>query len=138
LTVEMAALAPTVIQPRRQDNADDFYDYILDEQSTVLVATKASQVLGFALVVAATTGTEPEAVPHRFALCVDLYLLPDYRHQGHGQALMQGVDAWAAAHECEFVQLNVLAADTSARQFYHQAGFTPQQLTLTRPLRHQA
>ncbi|MFD1485351.1 GNAT family N-acetyltransferase [Lacticaseibacillus baoqingensis] len=137
LTGEMSALAPTVIQPLHQDNAADFYDYLIDPQSDIFITTDQSRIVGFALVLAATTGVELEAVFHRFALCVDLYVQPAYRHQGRAQALLTAVDDWAKAHACEFVQLNVLAANTQAQQFYQQAGFLPQQLTLTRPVRQQ-
>lgn len=134
LTLEMATLAPTVIRPLMTADPQYFRDYITDANADVFVSTDGSRLNGFALVVAATTGADPEVVPHRFAFCIDLFVAPSARRQGLGRQLMAQVAAWGQAHDCEFVQLNVLGADHGARDFYAELGFAPQQLTLTRSL----
>ena len=140
LTAEMAMLSPTVIRPLTSASVAYFQSYLQEDNARVLVAEVDHQVVGFALVVVATTGEAPEIIPHRFAFCIDLYVASDWRRQGHARALMAAAEAWGQAHDCEFLQLNVLAEDQPARAFYAQLGFSPQQLTLTKPLvdRHSA
>ncbi|WP_179394899.1 GNAT family N-acetyltransferase [Lacticaseibacillus absianus] len=132
LTHEMATLAPTVIRPLNAPKTGYFRDYITDDASGVWVATHADTIVGFALAVTATTGVEAEAVPHRFAYLIDIYLTPAARRQGLGHQLLVAVDAWRQANDLAFLQLNVLAANTAARQFYAAQGFTETTLTLMR------
>lgn len=134
LTAEMATLAPTVIQPLVQPATSYFRDYLTEPNAALWVVEEAHQLVGFALVVVAETGADPEVVFHRFAFCIDLFITPAWRRHGFGRKLMASATTWGQAHQCEFLQLNVLGADHGARAFYAALGFSPQQLTLTKPL----
>ncbi|WP_262316065.1 GNAT family N-acetyltransferase [Lacticaseibacillus parakribbianus] len=130
LTKEMASLAPQVLRPLSVPDPALFRDYSQDPASAVLVATEAAQLQGFALVVTAETGVEPEAVPHRFAYVAALYVAPAARHAGLGRQLMAAVAAWQQAQRLDFIQLDVLGANQAARQFYASLGYATENLTL--------
>lgn len=131
LTAEMAAMAPTMIQPAPIDQTSYFKDYIQDTNADVLLAEADGQLQGFCLLVMATTQADPEVVFHRFGFVIDLYVAPAFRHQGLGRALLDAATAWTRDRNGEFLQLNVLGADHNAREFYQHLGFEPSNLTLT-------
>lgn len=135
LTQEMAALAPTIIQPRMLPNLNYFNQYIADAASDVLLSVdEHDQIQGFLLIVIANTGTDDEVVYHEFGFIIDLMVTPAARHAGVGQALLAAAADWSRQHDLEFLQLNVLAANLAGRDFYAKAGFTPSALTLQKPL----
>ncbi|WP_225047712.1 GNAT family N-acetyltransferase [Lacticaseibacillus kribbianus] len=132
LTREMALISPLTLRPLREPDVAMFRDYIQDPASAVLVAVENGTLLGFALVVTASTGVEAEAVAHRFAYVPALYVAPAARRGGVGRALVDAVTAWQTAHDLEFLQLDVLGDNLAARQFYASLGFTTANLTLRR------
>ncbi|WP_461213408.1 GNAT family N-acetyltransferase [Lacticaseibacillus sp. GG6-2] len=134
LTAEMAALAPDVIKPLDQPATAYFHDYLQEPNAAIWVVEEAQQLVGFSLAVVAATSNEPEVVYHRFAYCIDLFIDATWRRHGFATALMAKAFQWGQDHDCEFLQLNVLGADTGARRFYEALGFLPQQLTLTKSL----
>jgi ribosomal protein S18 acetylase RimI-like enzyme len=48
----------------------------------------------------------------------------DYRQQGLGKALLEVAMAWAASQQFDWIDIDVLSANTAARQLYERAGFT--------------
>lgn len=53
----------------------------------------------------------------------DLVVAPAQRRKGHGRHLTRGMLAWARAQGAERAYLQVIAANTPARQLYEQLGF---------------
>lgn len=54
----------------------------------------------------------------------DLFVLPEYRGQGLGRALLQHIEQYAREAECAKLTLEV-RSDNSAQQLYQKCGFAP-------------
>ena len=54
----------------------------------------------------------------------ELYVVPDLRGQGIGEALMRAVLATCREHDAAWVELNTGETDVAARSLYKKLGFT--------------
>jgi ribosomal protein S18 acetylase RimI-like enzyme len=54
----------------------------------------------------------------------ELYVVPDRRGNGIGEALMQAVLATCRANDAAWIELNTGEADVAARSLYRKLGFT--------------
>jgi ribosomal protein S18 acetylase RimI-like enzyme len=54
----------------------------------------------------------------------ELYVVPDLRGGGIGEALMKAVIATCRAHDAGWIELNTGETDTAARGLYRKLGFT--------------
>jgi ribosomal protein S18 acetylase RimI-like enzyme len=54
----------------------------------------------------------------------ELYVVPDLRGQGIGQALMEAVLESCRAHDAAWIELNTAESDEAARGLYEKLGFT--------------
>jgi GNAT superfamily N-acetyltransferase len=69
------------------------------------------------------------------AVCDDLYVEPDARGVGVGEALMSDVVAWATARECIGIDGWVLPGNRASKNFFETFGFTARGIVVHRPLR---
>lgn len=63
-----------------------------------------------------------------------LYVLPDYRRQGIGSALMHHAEAWARARGDRQIGLQVFQANQPALDLYQRRGYQAQSLWMVKPL----
>jgi ribosomal protein S18 acetylase RimI-like enzyme len=63
-----------------------------------------------------------------------LYVVPEYRRQGVGKALMQYGETWAKARGDKQIGLQVFANNTPALNLYEQLGFQTQSLWMVKKL----
>lgn len=63
-----------------------------------------------------------------------LYVLPEYRRQGIGTALMRQAETWAKAHGDRQIGLQVFQANQPALALYQSLGYQPQSLVMVKPL----
>jgi ribosomal protein S18 acetylase RimI-like enzyme len=54
----------------------------------------------------------------------ELYVVPDLRGQGIGEALMQAVFSTCREHDAAWIELNTGESDVAARTLYKKLGFT--------------
>jgi ribosomal protein S18 acetylase RimI-like enzyme len=54
----------------------------------------------------------------------ELYVVPDLRGQGIGEALMRAVLSTCREHDAAWIELNTGEADVAARSLYKKIGFT--------------
>jgi len=54
----------------------------------------------------------------------ELYVVPDLRGRGIGEALMEAVLATCRAHDAAWIELNTGETDVAARSLYRKLGFT--------------
>jgi ribosomal protein S18 acetylase RimI-like enzyme len=54
----------------------------------------------------------------------ELYVVPDLRGQGIGEALMQAVLSTCREHDAAWIELNTGETDVAARSLYKKLGFT--------------
>lgn len=65
-----------------------------------------------------------------------LYVMPDYRRQGIGKALMQFAEQWAIKRGDRQIGLQVFLANQPALNLYQQLGYQTQSLWMIKPLVH--
>ena len=68
--------------------------------------------------------------PHIFLL----YVIPEYRQQGIGTALMQYLEDWATKRGDHQIGLQVFLSNTPALNLYHQLGYQEQSLWMVKSL----
>lgn len=68
------------------------------------------------------------------AVVGELYVDPDAREVGVGEALVEAVLAWAAARGCVGVDATALPGHRAAKNFFETHGFVARSLTMHRPL----
>jgi len=76
----------------------------------------------------------PFLVPQRLGLVQNLYVSPSARGVGLGKALMAVVEAWARKRQLGGLELDVIANNTLALQFYEMMGFERTRIHLKLPL----
>jgi ribosomal protein S18 acetylase RimI-like enzyme len=67
--------------------------------------------------------SSPTFRPKTWASVDDVFVEPDYRNLGVGQALLESVKAWAKERGADGVSLQVAAANERGRKFYEELGF---------------
>ncbi len=65
----------------------------------------------------------------------DIEILPDFRGQGFGRALLAAAEAEAAAHGVDSIGLNVFGPNLIARNLYESAGYDISSMQLRKRLR---
>lgn len=63
-----------------------------------------------------------------------LVVAEDAEGRGVGRALMGHVEAWARAHRCREVVLDVFASNHGAIAFYERCGYRPDHVRMAKPL----
>jgi len=67
-----------------------------------------------------------------------LYVMPEYRRQGIGSALMRHAEDWARARGDRQLGLQVFYNNQAALSLYHKLGYQTQSLWMVKPLRPQS
>lgn len=116
----------------RQGRLDD------EDVRTFLAETDDSAVdgghaiAGYAVVVA--NDSPPVFARGREATLEELYVRPDYRNRGIATQLVQRVERWAKAGECEYIGLGVDAANETAQELYGSRGYSVRRHEMRKPL----
>lgn len=84
----------------------------------------------------AVAGVSVQRVLHhaRHAWVHDFVVDEAHREEGHGAALLDGVDAWARNRDCEYLALAVREGNDDALGFYDAAGLDQWGRVMERPL----
>lgn len=89
-----------------------------------LVAEARGQVVGFA------SGTLSYTLelfePCKSGKIVDIYVAPDYRHQGAARMLLAGLTDWFRAESVDHLELNVFDKNQPGLRFWQSLGAEPQ------------
>ncbi|HEY7356570.1 MAG TPA: GNAT family N-acetyltransferase [Ktedonobacterales bacterium] len=70
-----------------------------------------------------------------YAYISDLVVLPAYRRQGIGSALLQQAEAFALEQGATALRIGVLAKNVAAHAAYRKAGFREYEISLLKPLK---
>lgn len=66
---------------------------------------------------------EIRSAHHYSALLYDIFVLPEYRGQGHGTRALQAAERWASALGTQYIDLYVFGHNTGAQRLYTRAGY---------------
>jgi len=93
----------------------------------LLVARREGRVVGFVMFTVEHGRYEQDVTP---GLIENLYVEPVARRDGVGSALLRAAEERLVADGATVVQLEAMAENESARQFYAAHGYTPHRLEL--------
>lgn len=107
---------------------DDFVDAYRERfgqgTAAAFVAVDGRRLAGF--IICTIEHNQPDRLPERHATVGHLFVDPDYRRKGIGRKLFESVAGWATAQDnVSHFEMPVLAADSSAAEFWRALGFTP-------------
>jgi ribosomal protein S18 acetylase RimI-like enzyme len=100
----------------------------------LFVVEAHGRVVGFVSVLASCHSDAPDDDARSFAYVDDLVVLPEYRGQGHGRALLGRAEAYAAAQGGTTLRLRVKGGNHLAREFYARAGYGEYEIELEKRL----
>jgi len=129
------AIEPT--WPEGNAIVNEYLDYLKSQceehDGTVIVAEAGERMAGFVCVVASAPGASPDD-PVVHAWVHDLFVRPEYRHQGVATRLMVEAESFARQRGARVMRLGVLDRNDGARAFYRARDFREYVRVLTKRL----
>ena len=113
----------------RNARAGTIADQLDDEHTRVLVGTIDDAPVGYAV-----AQLEPGPVERLLCVVSDLYVLPDGRGVGVGEAMMDELITWAESHKCIGIDSMVLPGDRETKNFFEMFGLTARAIVVHRDL----
>jgi GNAT superfamily N-acetyltransferase len=101
-----------------------------DPQALVLAGTIDDTVVGYAVAV-----TEELRTGDRLGIVTDVYVEPEAREVGVGEALLDGVVAWCEEAGCIGIDALALPGNRETKNFFESFGFTARAIVVHRRLR---
>ncbi len=95
----------------------------------VVVGTLDGVVVGYG-----TARVRPVGPGQVIGVIDEVYVEPDARGVGVGEAILEGVIRWCAAAGCTALDATALPGDRHAKGFFERHGFTARLLIMHRPL----
>ena len=92
------------------------------------------RVVGYVSVLGACRSDSPDDDPAPFGYVDDLVVLPKYRGQGYGYALLNRAEAYVAAQGRPTIRLRAKGGNRAARGFYARAGYVDYEIELEKPI----
>ncbi len=118
--------------------ADSYLTFLFEQcarsSGRVFVAESEGRVIGFVSVLTRVPPESPEDPPDEYAYIADLVVLPQYRGQGMGRALLARAEQAARESGAGRLQLGVLVKNLAARELYRSHGFRDFELRLWKTL----
>ena len=96
---------------------------ITSDSDDLFVAERSGMIVGFLHIMREKTPPYDCVVPHAYAECVDLFVLPTHRKRGIATALLNAAKDWARRHKLDYLELKVVAGNQNAINFYSHQGF---------------
>lgn len=114
---------------RQEPMADRFAQELNDPTALVLCGTYDEAVVGYAVTI-----LTPDDEGRRHARVTDLHTLPDARHVGVGEAMLDAILAWSRQHGAASIDAVVLPGARESKNFFESFGLTARALVVNRPL----
>jgi ribosomal protein S18 acetylase RimI-like enzyme len=109
---------------------EEVYGALLDRDDTlVVVGTVDDTVVGFGVVT-----LEPLRTGETLGIISDLYVEPDARAVGVGEAMADELVAFCVARGCIGIDTLALPGHRAAKNFFEESGFTARALVMHRAL----
>ncbi len=124
--------------PPGSSMADSYLKFLFEQCAMsfgrVFVAESEGRVIGFVGILTRVFPESPEDPPDAYAYITDLVVLPKYRCQGIGQALLARAEEAARESGTSRLQIGVLVKNRPARELYRSYGFRDFELRLRKTL----
>jgi ribosomal protein S18 acetylase RimI-like enzyme len=124
--------------PPGPEIADGYLDRLFRRcaslEGRIFVAEVESGVVGYVCALIDCRSDAPDDDSTLFAYIEDLVVLPAYRGQGCGQALLRRAEACAAARGRSTLRLRVKGGNRAARGLYARAGYLEYEVELEKRL----
>jgi ribosomal protein S18 acetylase RimI-like enzyme len=118
------------VREAREEPVEDLLATALrDDQQEVFVGTIDDVIVGYAVV-----RVEPLRDGRRLAMIDDVYVEPDARGVGVGEALMERIIDWASSRGCSGLDAMVLPGNRDAKNFFERFGLTARAILVHRSL----
>ncbi len=101
-----------------------------DPDRELWVGLYADAIVGYAV-----CGLEVLRTGELLGRVEDLYVMPDARSVGVGEALMDLIVAWCEQRRCVGIDAHALPGNRATKNFFETFGFKARLLTVHRPLR---
>ena len=138
--VELQSFEKT-IEPNRADGqkiAPAYRERLLTQcnqsQGRIFVAQVDGMVIAFICVLSRLDEEELIEENPEYAYITDVIVLPTYRGRGIGRALLQHAEAYALQQGAAVLKVDVLAANTVARELYMRMGYHEHEIRLRKRL----
>ena len=119
------------VREARPEPLEEAYGALLDgDDALLVVGTLDSVVIGFGAVEVETLRSG-----ERLGVITDLFVEPDARAVGVGEALAGDLVEFCAAHRCVGVDALALPGHRAAKNFFEESGFTARAIVMHRPER---
>jgi len=108
-----------VREARRGPPADAYGALLTDPAACMVVGTLDAVVVGFGVAT-----VEPLADGRRLGVVAELFVDPEGRAVGVGEAMLEGLVAFCAREGCVGVDAFALPGHRAAKNFFEESGFT--------------
>ncbi|MGI9463523.1 MAG: GNAT family N-acetyltransferase, partial [Aestuariivirgaceae bacterium] len=95
-----------------------------EHSGQILVAERASRLIGYAAVMTSMTQDDPEEIAYSYAYVADIAVTKDHRGTGLGKRLLTECEKLALNRGAKWLRINALAGNIRAVEFYRQFGFS--------------
>ena len=129
LRTELAALRGGTTWLAREARDGGYEELVANTEGSVVVGTIDDVVVGFA-----TVDTETLRDGTRLAAIRELFVEPDARAVGVGEAMMELVIEWAQTSRCDAIDAFALPGHREAKNFFEEQGMTARLLVMHRQL----
>lgn len=105
---------------------------LTEDERTILVAVEENELAGFVY----AKREEPTSFFDReYTLhIIEIYVREQSRQQGIASALLDEIEGWEKAQECEYASLIVHVDNRAARSLYEETGFEVKRNLFAKPL----
>ena len=125
-------------QADRQRDREFWRSSIVQLDGTVLVAVKATEILGFITAKVSEALAPSFLVPRKVCRIGTIIVSSQYKRQGVGTQLLRSIEAWALAQSAVETRLEVFAFNSQALGFYSSLGYATQSHIMYRSLSEHA
>ena len=100
-------------------SAEEYYQMLREPDCHSVVAEENGKLIGMCITKKAI---ESFAGNHNVCYIRDLYVVPEFRHQGVARSLYQETEQWAKSQKMERIDLQVWGFNQNAIHFYKKQG----------------
>jgi ribosomal protein S18 acetylase RimI-like enzyme len=136
----IASINPLRLAHPQEVYREDYFAKVMrsldSNKGTIFVALDQKRIVGCIVGILKEQSAEEltEYAKVSIGCITDLYIDQEYRKQGIGQQLLGHIEDYFKAQGCQYSELYVLTANTSAHKLYQKSGYKDNLLEMLKPL----